>query len=168
MASGTSSACPGCGVVLPDTHGPTHDYLESTPACWGAFGEVLAREFSDAAYFVAHQDTVDAYAAQHPGVDARRQRQSVAVHLVALCLRHERGADPRALPELRRRVLAAVEVFPWLEPPRPGDWTVRVTDVLATSDADQHVRRAREWAGAVWAGWSAHHPTVAAWVDAIG
>ena len=47
--------------------GPTHPYYGCSPACWARYGEVLAREFQDPAYFGLHQLTVDAYAVQHPG-----------------------------------------------------------------------------------------------------
>lgn len=54
--------CMGCGGVFAEIQGPTHRYLESSPGCWAAYGEVLAREYSDPAYFQVHRLTVDAYA----------------------------------------------------------------------------------------------------------
>jgi len=53
---------------------------------------VLAREYSEPAYFGVHQLTVDTYAVQHPGVAERRSIQSVALHLITLSLMVERGA----------------------------------------------------------------------------
>ena len=32
--------------------------MESSPACWAAYGEVLAREYSDPAYFQVHRLSV--------------------------------------------------------------------------------------------------------------
>ena len=82
------------------------------------YGEVLAREYGDPAYFRIHQLTVDTYAVQHPGTPERRSIQSVALHLITLGLVLERGADPSAGPRLHRR-LASRPAFHWLEPPRP-------------------------------------------------
>jgi hypothetical protein len=45
-----------------------------------------------------HPLTVDTYAVQHPGVPERRTSQSLALHLITLCLVIERGADPRDGP----------------------------------------------------------------------
>ena len=41
--------CPACGSRLPAVEGPTHAYMTSSPACWAAFGEVMAREYADPA-----------------------------------------------------------------------------------------------------------------------
>lgn len=95
-----AGACPGCGALLPAEAGPTHAYMRSSPACWARFGEILAREFSDPAYFALHQLTVDAYAVQHPGGADRRAIQSVGLHLMTLCMVLEEGADPRNGPRL--------------------------------------------------------------------
>jgi Family of unknown function (DUF5946) len=59
------SACIGCGV--PAIDGPTHRYMESSPGCWHAYGEVLAQEYSDEAFRAAHRLTSDTCAVQHPG-----------------------------------------------------------------------------------------------------
>jgi hypothetical protein len=64
-------ACVGCGAIFEDREGPTHRYTESSPACWAAYGEVVAREYSDSSYAALHGLTVDAYAVQHPGPGSR-------------------------------------------------------------------------------------------------
>ena len=54
--------CPGCGAIfepLPEIK--PHEYLGASGACWSAFGELIAREFSDPAYGVVHRHTVDIY-----------------------------------------------------------------------------------------------------------
>ena len=94
------SRCPGCRLLLPEGEGATHPYIGSSPACWALFGDILAREYSDPAYFRRHQLTVDTYAVQHPGRPERRSVQSVALHLVTLCLILEDGADPGDGPTL--------------------------------------------------------------------
>ena len=73
----SSEVCPGCGAGFAPFDGPVHAYLESSAACWNAFGQVLAREYSDARHAPIHRLTVDAYCVQHPGGDSRQAIQSV-------------------------------------------------------------------------------------------
>ena len=40
-------SCFSCGAEVPKSDGPVHKYIDSSPGCWAAFGEVLARECSD-------------------------------------------------------------------------------------------------------------------------
>jgi len=160
------SICPGCGVVLPGVDGPTHDYMESSPACWAVYGEVLAREYSDITYRAVHRLTVDTYAVQHPGGDSPQAIQSVAAHLVSMYLMLELGySSSRATTMLK----AAVEAgrFEWLaRPAHPGE--VTVAHVAQASTAMEHIERVHEWAMSVWNAWSAHHAQVKAWAaDAI-
>ena len=60
--------CPGCGArYLPQVVDEMHPYIGASPACWSAFGELLAREFGDVAFGRIHRQSVDVYAVQHPG-----------------------------------------------------------------------------------------------------
>jgi hypothetical protein len=106
--------------------------------------------------------TVDAYAVQHPGVPERRSIQSVALHLITLCLVLEDNADPRVGPRLHKR-LAGRSSFHWLEPPRPNG-TLTVADVVHAQTAAAHVREVEAWARDVWKAWSPHHATVREWI----
>ena len=155
------SVCPGCGVVLPGMEGPTHDYMESSPACWAVYGEVLAREYSDITYRAVHRLTVDTYAVQHPGGDSPQAIQSVAAHLVSMYLMLELGySSSRATAVLK----AAVEAggLEWLtRPGHPGELTV--AHVAQASTAMEHIERVHEWALSVWNAWSAHHAQVKEW-----
>jgi len=157
------SRCPGCRLLLPEGEGATHPYIGSSPACWALFGDILAREYSDPAYFRRHQLTVDTYAVQHPGRPERRSVQSVALHLVTLCLILEDGADPGDGPTLHRR-LAKRDVVHWLDPPQPNG-RVTVADVRDAASAAEHERAVEAWARDVWGAWEAHHATVREWVD---
>jgi hypothetical protein len=158
-----TAQCPGCAVVLPEEEGPTHAYLRSSPACWARFGEVLAREFGDPAYFALHQLTVDAYAVSHPGVPERRSIQSVGLHLMTLCMVLERGADPREGPKLHKQMVDRPDLT-WLEPPAVAG-RMSAADVLAADSPAEHERLVGAWAADVWDAWAAHHDTVRAWVD---
>lgn len=163
-----AEACPGCGArYAPHPNDTTHAYIGASPACWAAFGELLAREFQDRAYGRVHRHTVDVYTVQHPGDDDRRQRQSVAIHLIGLCHWLEHGLDAQ-------RVIAATQAmlqggppdWPWLAPPTEFEMTVR--DVLAAESGEDHERLVRRWAATTWEAWSAHHDVVRRWAtDAL-
>ena len=153
--------CPGCGALLPAHEGETHRYVESSPACWAAYAEVLAREYADPAYMAVHRLTVDAYAAQHPGRPSPQAIRSVGAHLIALHAVIERGLPHRAALHLIRRSVETLR-FEWLEPPAERG-RVRVTDVLAARTPDEHGERVRRWARSVWDAWSPHHARVATW-----
>ena len=157
------SRCDGCGLVLPVRAGPTHPYIGASPACWALFGEVLAREYGDPEYSRLHQVTVDTYAVQHPGVPERRAIQSVALHLITLCLVLEDAADPAEGPKLHKR-LAGWPSFHWLEPPSPTGG-ITVADVLRARTPVEHERMVEEWARDVWAAWEPHHATVRGWIE---
>lgn len=154
--------CPGCrSVFRSQPHLETHPYIGASPACWAAFGGLMAREFSDPSYGAVHRHTVDVYAAQHPGVDGRRQRQSVAVHLVAICgwLEHEMGPD--ALLPMTTRLTDYKREWPRLEPPTA--YELAVLDVLRARTGAECRDLVRAWGTAVWNAWSSHQPQVREW-----
>lgn len=160
--SALAERCPGCGGRYPPLpEAGTHAYIGASPACWAAFGELLAREFQDPAYGRVHRHTVDVYAVQHPGVDDRRQRQSVALHLIALCHWLEHGLEMRRLNLLTQRLATSGTDWPWLEPSAEHEITVQ--DVLAARSGDQHLRFVRRWGESAWDAWAAHHDLVRRW-----
>jgi hypothetical protein len=101
--------------------------------------------------------STDTYAVQHPGVDGRRQRQSVAVHLIALCHWLEHGIEDPLLTALTRDALAGRPDWPWLTPP---DTHALTFHDLGTPPSEADVRR---WAESVWDAWSRHHAVVREW-----
>ena len=154
--------CPGCGArYLPQAQDETHHYIGASAACWAAFGELLAREFGDPGYGIVHRHTVDAYVVQHPGADGRRERQSVAVHLVGLCHWLEHGLSAAELNPMTQGLASSKPDWPWLTPPERYELTV--VDVLRATSGEEHVRMTREWAASVWEAWSPHHAAVRAW-----
>lgn len=162
MIPPASTACPGCTLILPEREGPTHAYLGASPACWAMYGEVLAHEYSDPAYFRIHQLTVDTYAVQHPGVPERRSIQSLALHLITLYLVLEKRTEPTSGPKLHKR-LANQRRFHWLDPPRSIGKTT-IADVHRARSAPEHERSVEAWARDVWAAWEPHHGTVRGWI----
>lgn len=156
--------CPGCGATfLPRPDGAVHAYIGASPACWAVFGELLAREFQNPSYGWIHRHTVDVYTVQHPGFNDRRQRQSVALHLIGLCQWLELGMDMRMLNPITQRLAGESRDWPWLEPPMTHELTV--LDVLAATNPDEHGHLVREWAESVWRSWSAHHLLIRQWAD---
>jgi len=154
--------CAGCGARFPPVAtDETHAYIGASPACWAAFGELLAREFGDPSYGWIHRHTVDVYTLQHPGTDDRRQRQSVALHLIGLCQWLEHGMDQRRLNATTQRLASANRDWPWLTPPATYELTVQ--DALAATTAAEHGTIVRRWAEAVWEAWSDHHELVRRW-----
>jgi hypothetical protein len=81
-----TSACPGCGLVLPVHAGPTHAYMGASPACWRLYGQASTLSWGSADDLPLPRLVADAYGAQHPGRRQVRAVQSVAVHLMGLCL----------------------------------------------------------------------------------
>lgn len=158
--------CPDCGARVPVSDLPGHAYLGASPGCWAVYGEVLAREYSDARYFAVHQLTVDAYAAQHPGKPERRSIQSVGVHLVALYQALELDFSPAQIVAARK-ASASNRAFVWLDPPPPGDGTLTINDVVTASDPEEHRQVVRAWAESVWRHWAPHHAQVRAWSAAL-
>jgi hypothetical protein len=158
-------ACPGCGVRLEQLQGPTHRYIESSPACWAMYGEVLSREYSDREYGRVHRLSVDAYAAQHPGSPSKQSIQSVAIHLMSLCLVLERDVEADRATRAIQHFAKDKERFVWLEPPASrGD--IPVLDVHRAPAAAEHCDIVRAWAGSVWAAWTPHHPAIREWASA--
>lgn len=157
-----AEACPGCGARhAPLPHDEPHRSIVATPACWAAFGELLAREFQDVAYGRVHRHTVDVYRVQHPGEDDRRQRQSVALHLIGLCQWLEHGLESDRLNAVAQRLAEADRPWPWLDPPSEFDMTVQ--DVLVARDSAEHVDLVRRWAATTWDAWADHHEVIRRW-----
>jgi hypothetical protein len=133
--------------------------MAASPGCWALYGEVSAREYTDAAYRRGGRQIIDAYAVQHPGVNERRAAQSVWVHLVSLCLVLEHGLTVEQSIAGMRRLLAEKPTFEWLEPPASlGD--VTAVDVHAARDANEHFVAVRRWCDSAWDAWAGHHKVI--------
>jgi hypothetical protein len=161
-----TSACPGCGLVLPVHAGPTHAYMGASPACWRLFGRASSVSWGARDGLPVVRLIADAYGAQHPGVRQIRSVQSVAVHLMGLCRILERDTYPeRELMLVRERKPAPTRLdLHWLEPPRPiGTLTVR--GPVEATGAEEHAASVEAWARDVWAAWEPHHATVRDWLD---
>jgi hypothetical protein len=161
-----STACQGCGLVLPAHAGPLHAYFGASAACWNLYRQLLtepgAREHGTRVRRLAE----DTYAVQHPGVNRRRCLQSVAVHLMGLCVLLERqGEERRLVPLLGRMPARRTLALYWLTPPEPNG---HLTVVEAASGRTDEGRDAsiELWARDLWDAWAPHHETIRGWLDA--
>jgi hypothetical protein len=158
--------CCGCGGDFPDITGPIHDYMLSSPACWEAYGRVLAREYENPSYARLHRLTVDAYAVQHPGIDGPPARNSVGIHLSRLCLMIDRGWSMERTNDAMLAITATKRGYPRLTPPSDrGALTVK--DVLAAQNPSEHLRAVERWAQSAWQAWAQHHASVRIWVKEL-
>ena len=158
--------CPGCGVVLPAVSMPPHRYVNASAACWAAYGEVLAAEYSDPLIFGGcHELSVDAYIAQHPG--GGHPTRSVVVHLAGLHLALVRDVAPAEIPGERARLAKRDWAGP--DPVIPASWgPMTVRDLVAVAGSSEHIAGVRAFATEVWAAWAHEHERVAAFVGSEG
>jgi len=158
--------CPGCGLVLPTVSTLPHRYVNASAACWAAYGEVLAAEYSDQQIFGGcHELSVDAYIAQHPG--GGHPMRSVVVHLAGLHLALVRGVAPADIPRSRAKLAEREWAGP--DPVIPANWgPLTVRDLGAVAGTSEHTAGVRAFATEVWAAWAHEHERVAAFVGGAG
>jgi hypothetical protein len=140
-----SGVCEDCGAAL----------AEGKAGCLKIFEEIIAREFSDYRYGKIHRLTADAYSLQHPD-KYMRSAKSFAAHLTGICAALE-DEEALALNQIVQRWLSTNPKIdkPARIPEHRGDLTI--TYIHSAADADEHVRRVREWARDVWGAWAEHH-----------
>jgi len=140
--------------------------MESSPACWAAYGEVLAREYSDPAYYRVHRFSVDSYAVQHPGRPSSQAIQSVNLHLIRLCCLLEKSLPMEKANDLMQAATEQKERYVWLTPPASlGEVTVK--EVHAALDVEEHLAAVIRWADSAWRAWTPHHQTVRSLIPKI-
>jgi hypothetical protein len=89
--------------MVPNVTGPVHAYMHASPGCWMLYCGLEDWKASLAADHDAPtliQHLVDSYAVQHAANPDRRNRQSVAVHLMSLCASLEQGIPGTRLRQM--------------------------------------------------------------------
>ncbi|WP_133766089.1 DUF5946 family protein [Amnibacterium kyonggiense] len=156
------TACPGCGLVLPDPVAVEHTRLHATPACEAVLHELLGFEFQHPVMLRYHQLTVDAYGAQHAGGEAPEIR--VAYSLAGLWLALEHGFSAEEVRAVHRRMGRPTPSWPRFEPPAPPKRWLTCLDVaeagVRQGSIGGHARAAGQWAESVWAAWRGTDPSV--------
>ena len=158
--------CPACGFEG-TFDGPGHAYMSPSPACWASYGEVLAREYSDAGYWRSHRLLTDAYCGQHSIGEDRRARQSLWIHMAALMLHFEDGAGNETIVDFLRRAAKSRHGFDWLEMPE-ASLSVRLDEVHAAPDAAAHHAAVAQYARAVFDAWAVHHAAFRGLIEEVG
>lgn len=156
-------ACPGCGARFYNEDGPTHAYMTSSPACWRAYGELLAAEYSSEDLMLIHRLTVDAYAVQHPGGNGRRAIQSVGLHLAGLKFQLVDAVTPEVARKAMQKLSQHKASLVRLEPPR--FFSMTITDVAPLAGSDEHVGAVTAWAKSAWEDWRLHHAFIEDWIE---
>jgi hypothetical protein len=153
--------CLGCGALVPDIDGSSHEYMLAAPGCWSLFNQVAVQQY-EVASFDLRRMAVDAYAVQHPGTTDRRAVQSVAVHLISLYFVLERGLTPTEATDKMRVALMDKSRFVWLKPP-PSLGEITVVDVVNITDPTEHEAIVKRWARSAWEAWGEHHDQIRKW-----
>jgi len=148
--------------MFPDIDGPVHPYMESTPGCWAAYGEVLAREYGSMELMEIHRLSVDAYAIQHPGQPSRQTVNSVNLHLIRLFMQLDGGLAEAKANDVMRALTTRKDEFEWLEPP-PSRGSVTVANVAPCVEPAKHKAAVRAWARSALDAWSMYLPTIRKW-----
>jgi hypothetical protein len=152
------STCPGCGLRLPSVNWESDGRLQNSPECWQLYTELVGATMSQAGRAAAVQQlSIDAYGAQHSGPGVAPI--TTVFSLLGLFLAVERDVPGYEVREAHQRLAALDARWPELaRPERTGE--VTVFDVALADDAEDHVRRAHEWARSVWADWAPWRPTI--------
>jgi hypothetical protein len=152
---------------LPIHKGPTHAYVGASAACWRLYGQLSTLSWGPGQGLPLGRLVADTYRVQHPGKRQIRAVQSVAVHLMGLCMVLERGEEPQVLEVRDRKPTRRTLDLHWLDPPRPNGTLTVLGPLRARGPAD-HAASVEAWARDVWAAWAPHHATVRDWLDVAG
>ncbi len=167
QAEPDTERCMWCQGEFACLDGPAHEYIESTPGCWAAYTELLARDYENFQELKdVHRLVVDTYAVQHPGQPSRRSIQSVWTHLISLHFALEYGGPSADTWRAAMRTIEAQKSLHWLDPP-DFTGTLTVADVLQAEDLEHHKLLVRQWAESVRDAWAATLATDISWREEL-
>jgi hypothetical protein len=154
--------------MAPGASGPVHAYIPASPGCWSLFCSLTDWMHSlvgDYGSTIAQQ-LVDSYMIQHAINAERRNRQSVAVHLMSLGASLELGVKGDELRVLLGRWTH--REYPELLP-RPLEYDITVDQIVLAVDSERR-EVVGDWARSAWQAWTEHHEVVRGWLarSAVG
>lgn len=145
--------CPGCGCRIEG----------GERGCRSRFDALLARDYSDARYFLTHRLFVDTYCLQHPE-EFCRSAKSLAAHLVGLCCVLEEGASPGVGPANLRRWLNGEGNLSKPELPKERG-RLTIADLPDEDDPAAWGAAVRRWAEATWIAYGPLHAVARQWLS---
>ncbi|QQS08818.1 MAG: hypothetical protein IPK69_12680 [Phycisphaerales bacterium] len=161
MSDSVKTSCYGCSALVAACETQPHPYIGASPGCWRVYTDLLGKLHAAPVDALTTRLAVDAYAAQHPGVEGPQQIRSVAGHLIALHLVLERNAESEFATRCLGRLSELRDRLVWLDPPTLGGLTV--VDVAARHDMHIRAGIVREWATNVWDSRRKHHNRIRDW-----
>lgn len=158
----TYQLCPGCGVTVPAVPGPVHAYVPASAGCWSHFCSLTdwMQSLAGSDGITVAQRAVDSYMVQHAANPERRNRQSVAVHLMSLCASLEHQVPGHELRNLLGNWTH--RDYPELLP-RPLHFEITVEHVISAQETKRLIA-VGAWARSAWEAWILHHETVRGWL----
>jgi Family of unknown function (DUF5946) len=143
--------CEACGAAV----------ANGSSGCQQLINELMAQAQLDMRFGGVYRLAFDAYCMQHPEkycVSAK----SYAAHLMGLCHGVEHEGDPATYWRIPR----------WLNGPARLDkppllrsrGTTTIADVHGAATPEDHARRVRAWAEAVWAAYAPQHALARDWL----
>ena len=131
--------------------------------CQEIFDGLLARDFSNVAYFAVHRMLVDTYALQHPDRYCASAK-SLAAHLTGLCWLVEHSGSRAVGSEALRRWLNGGPQLEKPEVPSIRGW-LTIGDLPQGEDPGAHAQAVDRWARSAWEAYSALHPLARQWIQ---
>jgi hypothetical protein len=147
----TITACPGCGIVLPNRYLDPPDRFNASGECWQLFSYLSCYTVAKQDPGFIHQHAVDAYEAQHAG--GKTRNITVVFGLIGLYLALEKDFTGKQVQQAHLQIAHVRKDWPRWEPPvRPACLTV--IDVLKVPDGPEKDAMIRRWMSAVWESWA--------------
>lgn len=152
------STCPSCGfvcLVMPDA---AESPLRASRECYAAYVDLSVYGLERARSDFLHQETVDAYAARHPGPAGTPISTWFA--LVGLHLSLDQGRTGREVQRAHVRLGRRKDRWPGLSV--PDDLRcMNAADVMLHPPGEPRDEALRRWAAEVWQRWTSMHVAIA-------
>lgn len=151
------TACPGCGLRLPQMDTPLLAGYNASAECVALFSQLSAYTVSLEDAEFTHQHVVDAYGAQHVGMFTKKVVPTMT--LVGLYLQLKHGYTGKQVQ--RAHMAIADQTKDWPDFMRPTEFaTMTILDVLKKERPAEKIAAIHTWCEAVWNSWYAEHEKV--------